>query len=176
MNKCIFLVGFMGSGKTTFGKKLATKLKATFVDFDEAVVSKYNVDNAEAPVNSLKQLIEEKGFPFFRAIESETLRLLDTDGNVISTGGGAPVYFDNMGWMKRRGTVVFLNVDEGVLLSRLKTTDLEERPLLKDLDDEGLKQFIHDKLAERLPVYQQAHIHFNPVTQKMEELISALAH
>lgn len=172
--KPVFLVGFMGSGKTTFGKKLATKLKSSFVDLDEAVVAKYNADNADTPVNSLKQLIEEKDFPFFRALESETLRLLDVDGKVISTGGGTPVYFDNMEWMKRRGTVVFLNLDEGVLFSRLKATELEERPLLKDLDDAGLKQFIHEKLTERLPVYQQAQIHFNPVNQKAGELIAAL--
>ena len=76
--------------------------------------------------------------------------------------------------MKRRGVVVFLQVDEGVLFSRLKNTDLEERPLLKDLDEEGLRNFIHEKLQERLPIYQQANITFNPITQKIEELVEML--
>jgi shikimate kinase len=170
----VFLVGFMGSGKTTFGKKLAAKLKVPFVDLDLAVVDKYNADNPASTIATLKQLIEEKGMPFFRAIESETLRLMNTEAKVVSTGGGAPIYFDNMEWMKRRGCVVFLDVEEGILFSRLKTTDLEERPLLKDLDDAALKQFIHEKLQERLPVYSQAHIRFNPINQKTEELVLQL--
>ncbi len=170
----VFLVGFMGSGKTTFGKKLANKLNLQFVDLDAAVLEKYNADNVAYPTETLNALINEKGFPFFRALESETLRLLNTDNKLISTGGGTPVYFDNMEWMKRRGNVVFLNVDEGVLFGRLKTTNLQERPLLKDLDDDALKLFIHEKLQERMPVYTQAQIHFNPVKQKMEELLLAL--
>lgn len=168
----IFLVGFMGSGKTTFGKKLTTKLKLEFIDLDSEVINHYQAH--EENVHSIKEIIEQNGLPFFRAIESETLRLLDVNNKVISTGGGTPCHFDNMEWMKRRGTVVFLNVDEGVLYSRLKNTDLEERPLLKDLDEEGLKNFIHEKLQERLPIYIQANITFNPVTQRMEELVEML--
>ena len=163
----IFLIGFMGSGKTTFGKKLAAKLKMEFVDLDREVIERQKAE-------SIKQIIVQNGFPFFRAVESETMRLLDTNNKIISTGGGTPCHFDNLEWMKRRGKVIFLNVDEGVLLSRLKNTDLEERPLLKDLDEEGLKKFIHDKLAERLPIYKQADISFNPVGQKMDELIELL--
>lgn len=157
----------MGSGKTTFGKKLAAKLKMEFVDLDAEVIAR---EKAE----SINQIIEQNAFPYFRAVESETMRLLDTKNKVISTGGGTPCHFDNLEWMKRRGKVVFLNVDEGVLFSRLKNTELEERPLLKDLDEEGLKNFIHEKLEERLPIYRQADILFNPVDQKIEELLLIL--
>ncbi len=169
---CIFLVGFMGSGKTTFGKKLAAKLALPFVDLDSEVINHYQAQ--EEHVQSIKEIIGQNGLPFFRAIESETLRLIDVNNKVISTGGGTPCHFDNMEWMKRRGMVVFLNVDEGVLFSRLKNTDLEERPLLKDLDEEGLKNFIHEKLKERLPIYTEANITFNPVTQKVEDLVELL--
>lgn len=168
----------MGAGKTTFGKKLANKLGLQFVDLDEAIVQNIepgtrNIENTEK--GSVKKLIEKHGIEHFRALEAETLRLLDTANKLVSTGGGTPCYFDNLGYMKRRGTVIFLNVDEGVIFSRLKTTDLEERPLLQGLDEEGLKNFIHEKLEERLPVYQQAHISFNPVNQKIEELIEVLS-
>src|ERR1043165_197353 len=155
---CIFLIGFMGAGKTTFGKKLANKLQFTFLDLDEEIARRQNAE-------SVQQLIDKNGFYWFRAVESETL---------ISTGGGTPCHFDNLEWMKRRGKVIFLDVDEGILLSRLKTTNLHERPLLKDLDEEGLKNFIHDKLEERLPIYRQADIIFDPVKQKIEELVAAL--
>jgi shikimate kinase len=172
----VFLIGFMGAGKTTFGKKLAAKLGLQFVDLDEAVVE-YEMRNTKYEVNSpasVKDLIELKGIDYFRKAEADVLRQLDLDKKLISTGGGAPCYYNNMQWMKEHGTVVFLNVDEGVIYSRLKATNLDERPLLKGLDDEGLKTFIHEKLQERLPVYQQAHIQFNPVKQKTEELVSLL--
>lgn len=172
----VFLIGFMGAGKTTIGKKLAAKLGLLFVDLDEAVIE-YEVRNTKYEVNSpasVKDLIELKGIDHFRKAEADTLRQLDLDKKLISTGGGAPCYYNNMQWMKEQGTVVFLNVDEGVIYSRLKATNLDERPLLKGLDDEGLKTFIHEKLQERLPVYQQAHIQFNPVKQKPEELVSIL--
>ena len=164
--KTVFLIGFMGSGKTTFGKKLANKLELRFIDLDEAIAYKYQL--------SIKTLIEQHGIDFFRETERDTLKLLDIENAVIATGGGTPCYFDNLEWMKRRGVVVYLNVSEGIIFSRLKNTELEERPLLKDLDDEGLKDFISKKLTERLPFYNQAHISFDPVHEKMESLIELL--
>jgi len=163
----IFLIGFMGAGKTTFGKKLAAKLSIQFQDLDDAVCAKYKA-------KSIKDLIEVKGFEFFRIAENETLKSLSAENKVIATGGGTPCYLDALEWMKGNGTVVFLNVPEGVIFSRLKTTELHERPLLKNLDDEGLKNFIHEKLAERLPFYNQARIHFDPVHQPIEELIELI--
>ncbi len=163
----VFLIGFMGSGKTTFGKKLATKLKLEFVDLDEQIC----ISNKTESINSL---IELKGFDYFRKTESETLKSISLGNSLVSTGGGTPCYFNNIDWMKKNGTVVFLQVDEGVLLSRLKNTDLEERPLLKGLDEEGLKTFITEKLKERLPFYEQAHFTFNPVNEKMEVLVEKI--
>ncbi len=160
----VFLIGFMGSGKTTLGKKLAHKLNVPFIDIDEQVVSQHQVA-------SISELIAANGIDFFRQAESEVLKSLVMEAAVVSTGGGTPCYFDNLEWMKGRGEVVFLKVDEGVIFSRLKTTNLAERPLLKDLDEEGLKSFIHEKLEERLPYYNQAHIIFEPVKEKIEELV-----
>ncbi len=163
----IFLIGFMGSGKTTFGKKLAAKLKMKFVDLDEAICIR-------TEYASIKDLVAEKGFDFFRQEESDALKSMLPEGKVISTGGGTPCYFDNMEWMKSNGTVVFLNVDEGVIYSRLMNTDFEERPLLKNMNEEELKNFIHEKLEERLPFYKQAHIVFDSVNEKMEDLLALL--
>ena len=163
----IFLIGFMGSGKSTFGKKLANKLNTDFIDIDELVAARYRI-------SGIKELIETKGMDFFRQAESDVLKSLSAEHAVVSTGGGTPCYFDNLDWMKRRGVVVFLKVDEGVIFSRLKTTNLEERPLLKDLDDEGLKLFIHEKLEERLSYYNRADIIFDPIHEKANELVVKL--
>lgn len=163
----VFLIGFMGAGKTTFGKKLAAKLQLSFIDLDKEVAQTHNAAD-------VKQIIEEKGIDFFRTAESVTLKNLPLTNQLVSTGGGTPCCFDNMDWMKQHGTVIFLQVDEGVLFSRLKTTDMNQRPLLKGLDEDGLKSFIHEKLAERLPFYRQAHIIFNPVTGSIDDLVKLL--
>lgn len=163
----VFLIGFMGSGKTTFGKKLAAKLKLNFVDLDEQICIQNEIE-------SINSLIELKGFDYFRQTESETLKSLLIENSLVSTGGGTPCYYDNLDWMKQNGTVVFLQVDEGVLLSRLKNTNLEERPLLKGLDEERLKTFITEKLKDRMPFYEQAHFVFNPVNEKMEVLVEKI--
>jgi shikimate kinase len=164
----VFLIGFMGSGKTTLGKKLATKLKMKFIDLDEAIC----IRNDFA---SVKDLIAAKGFDFFRQEESETLKTLLTENKVVATGGGTPSYFDNMEWMKAKGTVVFLEVGEGVIYSRLINTDFEERPLLKNMSEEELKQFIHEKLEERMPFYSKAHIIFDAVNNKLAQLVEQIA-
>lgn len=167
MPRTIFLVGFMGAGKTTFGKKLAKKLQLEFVDLDEAVCAAYGYPSVTA-------LVDERGIDFFREAESKILREIDLADKVISTGGGTPCYYDSMTWMKSKGTVIYLELDEKTLYNRLRQSDMNERPLLKGLDDAGLQQFIHDKLAERLPYYTQAHISFNPLKGKVEELVGTL--
>jgi shikimate kinase len=163
----VFLIGFMGSGKTTLGKKLAHKMGLAYCDLDEELCRKYQVD-------SVRTYIELHGFDAFRKAESDTLKGLSLSGLLVSTGGGTPCYFDNTAWMKSRGIVVFLDVNEGVLYSRLKNEQQHERPLLKELDEEGLKNFIHAKLQERMPFYGQAHIAFNPVDEKLETLIGLI--
>jgi shikimate kinase len=163
----IFLIGFMGSGKTTIGRKLAAKLGYEFIDLDAAI------EKAEGMY--IRDIINEKSEAYFREVETHTLKLLELSDKVISTGGGTPYYFDNMDWMKTNGTVIYIELDEAALFSRLKTTNLEHRPLLKGLDDEGLKAFIHNKLAERESYYNQANIKFNPIRESVEDLIQKIA-
>jgi shikimate kinase len=163
----VFLVGFMGAGKTTMGKKLAAKLGHTFVDVDLVL------EKNEAKY--IRDIIADQGDQYFREKESETLRSLDLTDKVISTGGGTPCFYDNMKWMNEHGTTVFVDANEGVIFSRLVTANRENRPLLKGLDDEGLKQFIHNKLEERMPFYSQANLTFDPVHQSIQELAKSLS-
>jgi shikimate kinase len=172
----VFLIGFMGSGKTTLGKKLAAKLGLQFVDLDEAIVSreKSEIRNQTLEI-SVVTLVEEYGITYFRERESETLKSLDVAGKLISTGGGTPCFFDNLSWMKAHGAVVYIELDEKTLFNRLQQTNLNERPLLKGLDEDGLKDLIHQTLAERMPFYRQADIFFNPLKQSLEELALQLS-
>lgn len=158
----------MGSGKTTLGKKLAAKLKYSFVDLDEVVCTTNGF-------GSIKELVAAKGFPDFRKLEAVALRELERENKVVSTGGGTPCFHDNMDWMLKSGTVVFVDVDEKTIYNRLKETDRNERPLLAGLDDDELRQFIYGNLQERMPFYKRAQVSFNPLKQKLEELVSQLA-
>ncbi|MCW5908990.1 MAG: AAA family ATPase [Chitinophagales bacterium] len=162
-NHTVFLIGFMGSGKTTLGKKLAAKLGLQFVDLDEQICFTFHASR-------LSSLIEEKGIDFFREAESKVLKEIDVSGKLIATGGGTPCFFDNMDWMKSKGVVVYIELDEKTLFHRLKQTDLSERPLLKGLDNEGLKNFINRTLAERKQFYSQAHIALNPLVTDVNEM------
>jgi len=168
MQHTVFLIGFMGAGKTTFGKKLAVKLEVPFIDIDVAVCKRSNVP-------TVKTLIEQKGFEYFREAENDTLKSINLQKPiVVATGGGTPCYFDNMQYMKQNGIVVYMDMDEKTIFNRLKQTNLAERPLLSNLDDDSLRKFIAEKLQERLPFYQQAHITFNTLHGNLDDLAEEL--
>lgn len=167
VTKPVFLIGFMGSGKTTTGKKLAAKLGLQFVDLDEEIIR-------QSQFSSIAEMEAAKGMDFFRQAEHDTLRSLNVESKLVSTGGGAPCYFDNLQWMKSKGVVVYLEMDEKSIYNRLKQTNLNERPLLKGLDDDELKEFISTKLQERRPFYEQAQVVFNPVKEDVGELMERL--
>ena len=116
----IFLLGFMGSGKSYVGKQLAERIGLDFIDLDHWI--------EEQEGESIAHIFKTKGEIAFREKERDALHEMAAKENLlIACGGGTPCFFDNMEWMKKRGVVVFLQVDEGVLFSRLKNTDLEER-------------------------------------------------
>ncbi|MBS1625759.1 MAG: shikimate kinase [Bacteroidetes bacterium] len=162
----VFLIGFMGAGKTTLGKKLAPKLQCTFIDVDHLLEQREN--------KTIREIIATHGEAFFREKESETLRSIDIENKIISTGGGTPCFHDNMAWMNAHGITLFLNVSEKAIYSRLKTADREQRPLLRGMDDEGLRLFIHDKLRERRPFYEQAQLSLDPISEPLNDVAEGI--
>lgn len=158
----VFLIGFMGAGKTTLGKKLAPKLLCTFVDVDHLLEQREGM--------AIKDIIAAHGEPYFRQKESETLRSIDLDNKIISTGGGTPCFHDNMSWMNAHGITLYLDVSEKVIYSRLKTVDREQRPLLRGLDDEQLRVFIKERLNERRPFYEQAQLSLDTVSVPLNDV------
>ena len=149
----IFLVGYMGAGKTTLGKAFARAMELTFVDLDWYIEERYH--------KTVRQIFEERGEDGFRELEKRMLHEAgDFENVVISVGGGTPCFFDNMDYMNAVGKTVFLDVDVKVLFRRLKVAK-QQRPLLANKTDEELMTFIVEALQKRLPFYSKAKYVFN---------------
>lgn len=149
----IFLTGYMGAGKTTLGKAFARKLNIPFVDLDWYMEERFH--------KTVGELFAERGEAGFRELERTMLHEVGAfEDVIISTGGGAPCFFDNMEFMNNNGTTVFLNVHPDILFRRLRIAK-HQRPILQGKKDEELKEFIVQALEKRAPFYSQAHHVFN---------------
>jgi len=141
----IYLIGFMGSGKSTVGKRLALRLKYSFVDMDAEIEKEVGM--------SIGRIFEEKGEDEFRRLEHEVVyRTSEMEKVVISTGGGVPCFFDNMEIINRNGISIYLKMTSEDLLKRLKGSKYE-RPLIRDLSNDEMADYIREKLREREPYY-----------------------
>ncbi len=144
----IFLIGYMGAGKTTLGRALAAGLGVEFIDLDCYIEERFR--------KTVSQIFAEKGEEEFRNIERRMLHEVGEFENVIvSTGGGTPCFFDNVEYMNAQGTTVFLDVPLERLFIRLSIAR-SKRPLIKDKNDEELRTFIGEQLQKRLPHYSKA--------------------
>jgi shikimate kinase len=164
----IFLIGFMGSGKTTLGRKLASRMGYEFIDLDHKLEQQVEL--------SIAEYFSFFGEDAFRKLESDVLKkTLYPENVVISTGGGLPCYFDNMDWMKANGKVVYINLSPKTLADRLENGK-EERPLLQDKHGDDLILFIEQKLAEREKYYSQANIIADGLSltaERLEQILGA---
>jgi len=163
----IYLIGMMGVGKTTFGKQFAKHIGYTFLDLDR------DIENFED--RTIQQLFDLYGEAGFRQVERKALeRTADAQKVVIATGGGTPCFFDNIKWINEHGISVYLKANAAFILSRIGPGKAK-RPLLKDLDEAGLEEFIEKTLALREPYYMQAtHIITLPVKSLLTSVKSAI--
>ena len=149
----IFLIGYMGAGKTTLGKAFARAMGLTFIDLDWYIEERFH--------KTIRQLFTERGEDGFRDLEKRMLHeASEFEDVVISVGGGTPCFFDNMEYMNAAGETVFLDVGIKVLFRRLKVAK-QQRPLLDGKTDEELMLFIQEALQARLPFYTKAKHVFN---------------
>ena len=162
----IYIIGFMGSGKSTLGKKLANKLGYHFMDTDKMIENKLAL--------SVHDIFKKNGEDFFR--EQETLILNETlllDKVIVSTGGGLPCYPNNIDTINKMGTSIYLKGETLFLKNRLLPNQ-SNRPLIEGLSDDELYQYIEKKLQEREPFYNKAHYHIDLPVKSLETLLKSV--
>jgi shikimate kinase len=143
-----FLIGFMGSGKTHWGKKWASANHLSFVDLDELIEKKAK--------KTVAKIFETSGEEHFRKTEAETLRdCAFLQNTIIACGGGTPCFFENMQWMNDHGVTIYIACTVMEIFQRISSTQ-EIRPLLKKRNQGELLFYIEQKLRERTPFYSQA--------------------
>jgi shikimate kinase len=146
----IFLIGFMGSGKTHWGKIWAAKSGLQFFDLDEVIELEEKKTVAE--------IFSQNGEAYFRQKEMEMLQTFATKQNcIVACGGGTPCFNNNMQWMNANGTTVYLLATAKEIFNRV-ITEQQKRPLIKDFSPQELLVFIENKLQEREIYYSQAKI------------------
>jgi len=154
----VFLIGFMGSGKTTLGKALASQLDWSFIDLDREIE---NFSDCSIP--KLFERLQENGFRL-----TEQLVLLHIvkhfqhpaqakQNCIIACGGGTPCHPQSLALMKENGFVIYLEVTPEILCERLLLTPAGQRPLLPTQDPAKLLASIRKLLARRRPFYEAAH-------------------
>ncbi|BDS11627.1 alpha/beta fold hydrolase [Aureispira anguillae] len=162
-NRNIYLLGFMGSGKSYWGQKLANDLGWQFLDLDAKIEAQEGC--------SIRQIFEARGEEYFRSLESASLRETASikEPTIIALGGGTPCFGDNMSWILNNGISIFLNPSQSTLLQRLQK-ETDQRPLLMGMSKERLAQFIAKKLEERTFFYKQA----NYIIEENDPIISKI--
>ena len=160
----IFLIGYMASGKTTFGKALATKLGTPFIDLDDFIENQSG--------KTISDIFAEGGEEAFRKIENEMLKkAVDSEPDaVIACGGGTPCFNNNMDFLNSNGVTVFLETSIPVLISRLQEEN-DKRPLVSGKTNEEIRKKVLTQLCDRLPHYMEAKLKWHGDDLENEEQI-----
>lgn len=160
-----FLLGYMGSGKTTLGKALSEHLGVDFVDLDVRITAEIG--------GSIASFMEDKGELAFRKVEHTVLERLLSESQedvVVALGGGTPVFYNHMEALNAAGTTVFLDVSVVELARRLEKD--VDRPLIKDKDD--VAEFVAKHLFERRPFYSLAQHRVKGDALTVEAILEAI--
>lgn len=165
----VFLIGYMGCGKSTVGKLLASKLYMKYIDFDTFLETQIGL--------TISDMFKQKGEIFFRKLENKHLdTVLALDNNVVAFGGGTPCYGTNMDELMSSSNnyVVYLKASVDVLTERL-LPEIDKRPLISHLKNiEDLNDFIRKHLFERSYYYNKAHKVINVDNLSPEEVANEI--
>ena len=165
----LFLVGYMGCGKSTTGRRVAKQLDVAYADTDALV--------EELEGASVNDIFHYEGEEYFRAAERKVLeKLIAGDEDVVvSTGGGLPTWADNMELMNRAGVTVWIDRSAEQTAKRLSPHGRQKRPKLRGLNDEELVEFMQRNMAERRPCYSKATHHIEVDSLGDYELCNQIA-
>ncbi|MFA7082532.1 MAG: shikimate kinase [Bacteroidales bacterium] len=146
----IFIIGFMYSGKSTVGKKLANSMNLNHIDTDKVFESKYNI--------TISSFFEKYGEDLFRELEHKILlETIEEDNIIVSTGGGLPCFHNNIEIIKENGISIYLNMSPISIIHRINNSK-KKRPLLQNKSPEELQEYIENLLKEREVFYNQANL------------------
>ncbi|MCC7525437.1 MAG: shikimate kinase [Chitinophagaceae bacterium] len=146
----IFLLGFMGTGKTYWGQLWAKQHQLRFFDLDTEIEKHTGL--------TIPQIFEQHGETYFRQQEQEQLlSFANKDQFILSTGGGTPCFYNNMQWMKENGLTIYLDTPVAILKERL-IQEKWHRPLVRNLNEQDIETFIINSLKKRQEYYLQSHI------------------
>lgn len=166
MTPKIFLIGFMGSGKSTFGKKLAKALQYPFIDLDKEIEKKAKC--------SVSDIFKYLGEDTFREMESDTLKSFeDMPSYVMATGGGTPCYFDNLQYIHSQGISIYIELDTKSVYNRLSNAK-NIRPTIKGKKEDELMKFIVETSDKRKHIYEQASLKVNGLNVDVKTVIGLL--
>ncbi len=161
----VFIIGYMGSGKTTFGRALGKALGREFIDLDTYIENRFHT--------TVNRLFADRGEDGFRRLESAMLREAGEFCDVvIACGGGTPCFCGNMDYMLQAGKVVYLDTGTECIARRL-IINRSRRPLVKDLSEDEIAGYVERNLALREPHYSRAHIRFRGEELENARQISA---
>jgi len=166
----ILLIGFMGCGKTSLGKKLAKQMDLKFIDLDKIIEENEQV--------SVDEIFNSKGEDYFRGLETEWLSNFEGEGYVVSFGGGTPCFNANMEIINSIGTSVYLQMNARLLTDRLFHSK-QKRPLIEKFknDKPRLILEIEKLLKHRETFYKKANVIFeasNMSAAKLNSLVGVL--
>lgn len=162
----IVLVGFPGSGKSTIGKKIASKLHYDFYDLDEVFEHNYHI--------SIENFFEKYDENAFRICERILMsELLRKENCVISTGGGTPCFFDTMDNIIESSISVYIKLSHKSLVYRLLNSH-KVRPLIKNKSEEELMRFVEEQMSQREGYYLRSHFIFNGESIDIVQVINTL--
>ena len=142
----VYLIGYMGAGKSTITKLLANELHLPFYDTDQEIEKNEK--------RSVSEIFKKDGELHFRMLETELLKTINQN-SIIACGGGLPIHNNNMGLINSKGISIYLKASNNCLLNQLKN-EKKNRPLINNKTDEELEVFIRNKLQNRSPFYNLA--------------------
>ena len=159
----------MGCGKTHWGKLLSEKLNIPFFDLDEKII--------EHEGRSVAEIFAREGEEYFRLLEKDVLHILTEshDTFVMATGGGTPCFYNNIDYLKKRGTTVWINCSTECLYQRL-VNEKDQRPLISNVPVQELKSYIIKKYSSRKIYYQQAAVILPEEKLSVEKLVTEIFH
>lgn len=150
----IYLIGFMGVGKSHWGSIWAQHLQLNWIDLDQLIIQKTSL--------SIEEIFKKEGEEGFRKIEATCLRETKLmENTLISVGGGTPCFEENMAWMNAQGTTIWLEASSDYLATRIDSDSKKNRPLLADLKETALENEIEKMMISRIPFYQKAQCRLN---------------